>query len=51
MLFLQSDSASELVNLKIQDVDFTSEKPNPPGKEKDRVVPLVKQAEVAPKHI
>ena len=50
MLFLQSGlRVSELVNLKIQDIDFTSrELTIRQGKgRKDRVVPLVKQAEVA----
>jgi integrase/recombinase XerC len=50
MLFLQSGlRVSELVNLKIQDVDFTSREITVrQGKgRKDRVVPLVKQAEQA----
>jgi site-specific recombinase XerD len=52
MLFLQSGlRVSELVNLKIQDVDFTSREITiRQGKgRKDRVVPLVKQAEAAVK--
>jgi site-specific recombinase XerD len=50
MLFLQSGlRVSELVNLKIQDVDFASREITVrQGKgRKDRVVPLVKQAEQA----
>src|SRR4029453_17914108 len=50
MLFLQSGlRVSELVALKIQDVDFTSHEITVrQGKgRKDRVVPLVKQAEIA----
>jgi site-specific recombinase XerC len=50
MLFLQSGlRVSELVNLKIQDVDFTSREITiRQGKgRKDRGVPLVKQAEAA----
>jgi site-specific recombinase XerD len=50
MLFLQSGlRVSELVNLKIQDVDFTSREITVrQGKgRKDRVVPLVKQAAAA----
>src|SRR5947209_6392681 len=50
MLFLQTGlRVSELVNLKIQDVDFTSREITVrQGKgRKDRVVPLVKQAEQA----
>ena len=50
MLFLQTGlRVSELVNLKIQDVDFTSREITVrQGKgRKDRVVPLVKQAEAA----
>src|SRR6266436_6014892 len=50
MLFLQSGlRVSELVDLKIQDIDFTTREITiRQGKgRKDRVVPLVKQAEVA----
>lgn len=50
MLFLQSGlRVSELVNLKIQDIDFTSREITVrQGKgRKDRVVPLVNQAEAA----
>jgi integrase/recombinase XerC/integrase/recombinase XerD len=50
MLFLQTGlRVSELVNLKLSDIDFTSrEMTVRQGKgRKDRVVPLVKQAEAA----
>jgi len=54
MLFLQTGlRVSELVNLKLSDIDFTSREITVrQGKgRKDRVVPLVKQAEAALKRI